>query len=230
MKIGGFQKLTLIDYPGKIASTIFTIGCNFRCPFCYNSELVKETAKEIPVESILSYLKQKKQFLDAVVICGGEPTIQQDLPEFCKKLKKLGFLVKIDTNGSNPEMLKKLISKNLVDYIAMDIKTALTEKYKVVGNASDPGKIKKSINIIKNLKNYEFRITCVPGLVTEKDLFNIAAFAKENKANRLLYLQQFQPKNTLNKEFEKIKPYSEQQFLKFKEKLVPFFNKVKIRI
>lgn len=231
MKIGGFQKLTLIDYPGKIASTIFTIGCNFKCPFCHNPELVNCTAKEFPIESILSYLEQKNKLIEAIVICGGEPTVQQDLPNFCEKLKQLGFLIKIDTNGARPEVLKELISKKLIDYVAMDIKTTLTEhRYKEIAKADlDLEKIKESINIIKKLKDYEFRITCVPGLVTIKDLLNIANYLKENKANKIIYLQQFQPKNTLDKNFEKIKPYPEPELLEFKKKLGPFFDKIEIR-
>ena len=119
MQIGGLEKLTLIDYPGKIACTVFLIGCNFRCPFCYSSELVlPEKIKKQPIISekeFFAFLKQRKSLLEGVVICGGEPTIHKDLPVFIKKIKKLGFLVKLDTNGSNPEMLKMLISKRLVD-------------------------------------------------------------------------------------------------------------------
>lgn len=231
MKIGGFQKLTLIDYPDKIASTIFTIGCNFRCPFCYNKIL--NNAKEISQNEVISYLEQRKKFIDAVVICGGEPTIHQDLPEFCAKLRQLNLLIKIDTNGAKPEMLQELVNKGLVDYIAMDIKTSFSNdrhRYnEASGSKADIEKIKQSIDIIKNLKNYEFRTTCVPEIVTAEDLIDIAQYLKENNANKAFYLQQFQAKNTLNKEFEKIKPYSEQRLLKFKEKLKPFFDKVEIR-
>ena len=229
MKIGGFQKLTLIDYPGKIASTIFTIGCNFKCPFCYNNRLIND-AEESFSESVLSFLEERKKFLDGVVICGGEPTIQKDLPEFCIKLKQLGFLIKIDTNGSRPEMLKELIDNKLINYIAMDVKTILSEKYnKAAGVNVDINKIKESINIIKKLEHYEFRTTCVPGLVTQEDLIGISKYLKAQNANKAFYLQQFKPITTLDKKFEKIKPYSESELLKFKEKLKSFFDKIEIR-
>lgn len=231
MKIGGFQKVSLIDYPDKIASTIFTIGCNFRCPFCHNPELVKGTAEEISSDDIFSYLKQKKHFLDAVVICGGEPTIFQDLPDFCKKLKELGFFIKIDTNGTNPEMLQELIDKKLIDYVAMDIKTSLTEQRYKEASGINAGieKIKESVDIIKQLENYEFRTTCVPEIVTEQDLLNIASYLKEKKANKTFCLQQFQQAKTLNKKFEKVKPYSEQQLENFRKKLESFFKYIEIK-
>ena len=126
MTIGGLQKLTLIDYPGKIACTVFLFGCNFKCPWCYNPELVlpekikKQTG--ISEKEFFNFLENRKGLLQGVVICGGEPTINQDLPKFIKKIKKMGYAVKLDTNGSNPKMLKELISKKLIDYVAMDIK------------------------------------------------------------------------------------------------------------
>ena len=142
MIIGGLQKHTLIDYPGKIAATIFTSGCNFRCPFCHNPELVLpeeiSKSKELPLQEVFSFLKERKGFLDGVVICGGEPTIHNDLYDFCSEIKRIGFLIKLDTNGHNPEMLEKLIDKELIDYIAMDIK-AHKEKYdKWENNKNNP--------------------------------------------------------------------------------------------
>ena len=129
MKIKGLQKQTLLDYPDKLACTIFIFGCNFRCGFCHNPELIVEDGREeIKEDYILDFLKERKGFIDAVCITGGEPTLNNDLPNFIRKVKELGFLVKLDTNGSNPEMLKQLIDDNLLDYIAMDIKAPL-EKY-----------------------------------------------------------------------------------------------------
>ena len=133
MKIGGLQKSTLIDYPGKIACTVFLIGCNFRCPWCYSSELVLPDKKEkqpiISEKDFFSFLGQRKDVLDGVVVCGGEPTINSDLSEFVRKIKKMGFKVKLDTNGSNPETIKDLINKKLIDYIAMDIKAPLESNF-----------------------------------------------------------------------------------------------------
>jgi pyruvate formate lyase activating enzyme len=132
MKIGGLQKTTLIDYPKKIACTVFLMGCNFRCHFCYSAELVlPEKIKkqpEISEKYFFNFLKERREYLEGVVICGGEPTIHSDLPEFLTKIKKIGYAIKLDTNGSNPLMLQKLISLNLIDYIAMDIKAPLDEK------------------------------------------------------------------------------------------------------
>jgi len=126
VKIGGLQKLTLIDYPGKLAATVFLIGCNFRCPFCYSSELVlPEKIKKQPrisEKELLKFLKDRKKLIDGVVLCGGEPTTSRNLVPFIKKIKKMRFFVKLDTNGSDPALLKKLIDKKLIDYVAMDIK------------------------------------------------------------------------------------------------------------
>ncbi|MEM2933182.1 MAG: anaerobic ribonucleoside-triphosphate reductase activating protein [Candidatus Pacearchaeota archaeon] len=232
MLIGGFQKLTLIDYPGKIAATIFVYGCTFRCPFCYNSNLVKNIISSIPESEILRYLQKRKTFLDAVVIGGGEPTLQEDLLNFCEKLKSLGFFVKIDTNGSNPKVLNLLVKSKLVDYIAMDIKTVLTKKdyEKATGTRIDIAKIKKSIEIVKKLKEYEFRTTCVPGIITKKELVGIAEYLQKVKANKRYYLQQFQPINTINKAFESLTPYTEKELRYFQEVLSPFFEFIGIRI
>jgi pyruvate formate lyase activating enzyme len=136
IQIGGLQKATLIDYPGRLAATVFLIGCNFRCPFCYSSELVLlEKIKKQPKISLkyfFSFLKEKKGLLDGIVVCGGEPCLNKDLLAFIQKIKKLGYLVKLDTNGSNPKMLKNLIDKKLIDYVAMDIKAPLeSQKSKI---------------------------------------------------------------------------------------------------
>ncbi|MBA3064696.1 anaerobic ribonucleoside-triphosphate reductase activating protein, partial [Candidatus Woesearchaeota archaeon] len=147
MQIAGLQKLTLIDYPDKIACTIFLFGCNFRCGFCHNPELVlsDKPKKEYKEKKILDFLRQRKKYLDAICITGGEPLINFDLPELLKKIKGLGFLVKLDTNGSNPKRLKELISKKLVDYIAMDIK-ADKDNYNVLAEVKiDINQIEESI-------------------------------------------------------------------------------------
>ena len=229
MRFGGFQELSLIDYPGKVAATVFTIGCSFRCPFCYNPGLVDGTIKEIPENHILSLLEKRRKILDAVVICGGEPPLHADLPEFCAKLKKLGFSVKLDTNGSNPVMLRKLVDEKLVDCIAMDIKTSFAKYGEASGIKADAENIKKSISIVKSLSDYEFRTTCVPGLVEESDLLEIAEYLKKNKANKAFFIQQFRNKNLLSKALEKAAPYSEENLESFRKKLAPFFDRVEVR-
>ena len=193
MQIGGLQKTTLVDYPGKVSCTVFLIGCNFRCPFCYSGELVlPERIKKqpiIPENDFFSFLKERKGLLDGVTLCGGEPTIHQDLPDFIKKIKKMGFLVKLDTNGSNPKMLEKLIDAHLIDYVAMDIK-APKEKYGFYsGIKVDLEVLKRSIEILKQGKiGFEFRTTVAPGLKKE-DILEIADEISGEKTN--YFLQEF---------------------------------------
>jgi pyruvate formate lyase activating enzyme len=175
MIIAGLQKLTLIDYPGKLGATVFLATCNFRCPWCYSSELVlPEKIKNQPQLSqkeLFSFLKERQGLLEGIVICGGEPTLNKDLPDFIKKIKKLGFLIKLDTNGSNPKMLKNLIADNLIDYTAMDIKLA-KEKYPKVLKANIKN-IEKSVEILKKSKiESEFRTTVVPEVHTKEDFLS----------------------------------------------------------
>lgn len=173
MKIGGFQKFSLIDYPGKIAAVIFTQGCNFRCPYCHNPELVLPELfeKEIPLNEIMEFLKFRKEKLDGVVVTGGEPTLQADLSEVLRDIKNLGYSIKLDTNGTNPEVIKELIDKKLIDYIAMDIKAPFEKYDELSGIESDINKIKQSIRVIMiSGIDYEFRTTVVKYLLTEKDV------------------------------------------------------------
>lgn len=233
MLIKGLQKQTLIDYPEKIACTIFLFGCNFRCPYCHNSELIDaKLAKEVKTYSkdeILNFLEENKNFLEGVCITGGEPTLTNELLEFIKRIKALGYSVKLDTNGTNPEMLEKVLKNNLVDYVAMDFKAPL-EKYEQVAKVKvNLDELKKSVNIIKQFPDYEFRITVVPRLTSKNDLLKIAKFLKEQDANRAFYLQQFEPKKCLDKAFEKEKPYSEEQLNEFVKMLKPYFKKVGVR-
>lgn len=231
MLIGGLQKLTLIDYPGKSACTVFSLGCNFYCPFCYSSELVlPEKIKKQPKISqqyFFQFLKKRKGLLEGVVICGGEPTLHKDLPNFIRKIKKLGFAVKLDTNGSNPKMLGKLIGSNLLDYVAMDIKTP-KEKYKeIIGPKIDIKNIEESIKILKENKiDYEFRTTVVPTLHTKEDIIKIVNWISPAKK---YFLQNFRPEKTIDPKFEKIKPYSQDYLLEIQRVVSPFFEICQIR-
>ncbi len=213
MEIGGLQKVTLIDYLGRLSATVFLTGCNFRCPFCYTPELVlPEKIRKQPKISeryFFDFLRKKKKFLEGVVLCGGEPTINKDLPRFCRKIKKLGFLIKLDTNGSNPKMLKKLIGEKLIDCVAMDIK-APKEKYsEAAGVIVDIEKIQESIDTLKKGKvNYEFRSTILPKIHTKKDM---ADMAKWIQCAKIYYLQQFRPEKTLDPKYEKYKPFDEKE-------------------
>ena len=232
MKIGGLQKLTLIDFPGKPAATVFLIGCNFHCPFCQNPELVDpEKSKKQPVISqreFFKFLDSRKDFLEGVCITGGEPTIHKDLFNFIKKIKQKGFLVKLDTNGSNPEMLEELLDNKLLDFVAMDIKSSPFNYNKTTGKKIDLAKIKKSIELIKNKGiDYEFRITVVPNLVKKKDIEEIAKWLKGIKK---FALQQFQNQKVLNPSFEKIKPYSDKIFKDFEKILKKHIKDIEVRL
>ena len=232
MKIGGFQKYSLIDYPGKVCTIVFTIGCNFRCPFCHNSELVIDKPKEMPIEIVFEYLEKNKNLLDAVVITGGEPTLQPDLKDFVKKIKELGLLVKVDTNGARSDVVKELIDKGLVDYIAMDVKAPLEfEKYnKVVGGVLTEEmfeSVKNTIGIIMGSGiDYEFRTTVVPTLHSDED---IVAIARRIKSAKLYALQQFIPRNTLNPSFLKLPSTPREKLEELKKKCEEFVENVEVR-
>lgn len=233
MLIKGIQVLSLIDYPGEIAATIFLFGCNFRCPYCHNKELVlaQDRGAGYSQEEVLNLLKERKKMLDAVCITGGEPTLNQDLPEFIRSIKALGYKIKLDTNGTNPKMLKELLEKGLIDHVAMDIKTVLSKEYysRTTGTEIDLTPIKESIDIASKAHDYEFRITVVPGLITSKELITIAEYLKEKGANKAFYLQQFRPTNCFEPSFEKLAPYSHAEMLNFLEQIRPYFKKCELR-
>ena len=178
MVLGGLQKLTLIDYPGKVAATVFTVGCSFRCPFCHNPELVlagnSAERGSISEKEVFDFLKTRKGKLDGVCITGGEPTIQPDIIRFIQRIKRMGFLVKLDSNGTRPDVLKEAYRKKLVDFVAMDIKTSLENYSKACGVEFDVDRIKLSVELIRNSKiPYEFRTTVVPGIHTYGDFERI---------------------------------------------------------
>jgi len=206
MKIGGFQKLSLIDYPDNLSCIVFTKGCNFRCPYCHNPELVNSKKKgSIRVGSIMDFLRSRIGLLEGVSITGGEPTLQPDLVDFIKAVKEMGFRVKLDTNGTNPLILSNLIEDDLVDYIAMDIKAPLEKYSNIVRVKVDIGKIEESIEIIRNSnREYEFRTTLVKNLLSEDDILSIGNLLE---GARVYYLQQFIPGKILNPSI-KMKPYS----------------------
>lgn len=233
MLIGGFQKLTLIDYPGKVATTVFTVGCNFRCPFCHNPDLVipeRELVKQFrPVEKeFFAFLGKRKGKLDGVCVTGGEPTLYPDLPAFIRRVKKMGFLVKLDSNGTNPEMLRELFREQLVDFVAMDIKNRKEKYAETTGTESvDMEKIHESVKLIMESGiPYEFRTTVVPGLHEESDFDAIAKWISGAPA---YYLQPFRERTILNPSLrEKVKGKT-LDLEKIVEKLKPYFGAVSIR-
>ena len=228
--IKGWQKTSLIDFSPYTASVIFTGGCNFRCPFCHNPELVLHfnAIEDIDEKEVLGYLELKKNWIDGVCITGGEPTIYPDLPEFISKIRKIGTRVKLDTNGSNPDMLKELIKKKLIDYIAMDIKSDLDNYSKIAGVNVDITNIKQSINLIRNSGiDHEFRTTVIPGLVGKKEVFKIGKLLKGSKK---YVIQNFRgTKPVIGKELQGLKSYSKEELGDMKEIVKDYFDDVEIR-
>jgi pyruvate formate lyase activating enzyme len=201
MKIGSINKTSLLDYPGKLSAIIGTQGCNMRCPWCHNFYLIPydfaNHSEIITEEDFFSFLDQRKHFLDGIVITGGEPTIQSDLPELCEQVRKMGLAVKIDTNGTNPGVLNRLLKEELVDYIAMDVKTDLSRYNQLFRENIDANKIPESIDIIMSSdKPYEFRTTCVSPFVTTDNIDQIGMLIKG--ANSLFLQRCNQTKNMGN--------------------------------
>lgn len=195
MVIGGFQKLSLVDFPNNLACIVFTRGCNFNCDYCHNSELLCDNYAKMNEDFIFEYLNQRKGMLNGVVITGGEPTIQKDLNEFIKRIKNLNLKVKLDTNGFKPEVIQQLINENLLDYIAMDIKTSLQKYKQVVNKDYDFNILKKSIDIIDNSGvDHEFRITLFKPKINIDDLIEISKLIKDETP---LYLQNFKMSETV---------------------------------
>lgn len=190
MKFGGLQKLTLLDYPGKMACTVFTSGCNLRCPFCHNAGLVTHIDGDfIGQEEILQFLSTRKGKLEGLCLTGGEPLLNKDVANFLSEVKKMGFSVKLDTNGTFPDLLKQLIDDKLVDYVAMDIKNSQAKYSLTCGVNVDLDKIRQSVELLKSGKaDYEFRTTVVRQLHTEQDIEDIAQWLV---GARSWYLQQF---------------------------------------
>jgi pyruvate formate lyase activating enzyme len=229
MKIGGFQKVSLIDYPGLISAIVFLQGCNFRCSYCHNPQLVDPDLFDpcINEKDVLDFLHTRRGKLDAVAITGGEPTIQKNLIPFIKKIKKMGFAVKIDTNGSQPQVIKELLAEKLLDYIAMDIKAPLEKYEEIVNVPVNPESIKESIKlVIKSKIPYEFRTTVVQSQLDEKDILHIA---KLISGAQNFVLQKFVPTKTLDLIFLKEKAYPDETFQKIKKRLEHQIPSVTIR-
>jgi pyruvate formate lyase activating enzyme len=245
MRIGGLEKLSLIDYPGELSAVAFTIGCTFRCPFCYNPMLVlsstdrsgntlsqdKGTDQDhtpLNEDDLFLFLKSRQGKLDAVVITGGEPTMHPDLPEFIQKIKNFGYKIKLDSNGTNPEMLKKLISGKVIDYIAMDIKAAPSDYERATGTKFDFDKIRQSVKlIIDSSLPYEFRTTCVPGFIDEMAMAKMGELiAGADK----WYLQNFKSDTELIDKSLRGRPgFSSAEMEKFAEIGRKFVKKCEIR-
>lgn len=232
MKICGLQKTTLIDYPGQIACTIFLYGCNFKCGFCYNAELVTETPQGIFSEDdVLSFLDKRKGKLDAVCITGGEPLLTLD-KTFLQKIKSLGYLIKIDTNGTNPEKLKYFIQEKLVDYVAMDIKGAKEDYSSITQSPDQIEKIEESIKLITDLENYEFRTTIVEELHNSEKIKSIGIWLNQltNQKPKRYFLQGFKNKgNFIDKKYTTKENTGEGYLKQLKTEADKYFQEVQTR-
>jgi pyruvate formate lyase activating enzyme len=230
VRIKGFNRTSLLDWDGCVTAVIYLPGCNFRCPYCHNRELVltPEVYEEIPFEFVEEFINENKEFLDGIVVTGGEPTIHQDLPGLIRRIKALGMRVKLDTNGTNPDMLKDLIEAGMVDYVAMDLKAPLDEDYDHVAGAKvDIEKVKRSIQVIMESGiDYEFRTTLVPILLKPEDYERMAAFIATAKK---LALQHFNPRNTLDPNLSVIKPLDEGKVKAIAEICKPYVRRLVIR-
>jgi len=209
MKIGGFQKVSLIDYPGRISAVVFTQGCNFRCPFCHNPELVDPERYEglIPEADILSFLEKRRGRLDAVVITGGEPTMQPELIPFIIHVRAMGYRVKLDTNGTLPDLLEEMLDRKLLDYVAMDIKAPLERYGEVTRTKADSLRISRSISLVMGSGiDYEFRTTAVKSLLAPEDIDEIVRLIPGAKR---FVLQKFIPTKTLDRSYLNESSYSD---------------------
>ena len=229
--IGGFQKTTLLDFPKKIACIVFTKGCNFQCGYCHNPELNNGAATMSPPslsnEEFFLFLEKRKGKLDGVVITGGEPTLQRGLYQFIFEIKSMGFDVKLDSNGSDPELLEKFINDGLVDYIAMDIKAPFDKYHEVIKTKVPLENIKKSIDLLlKNKVDYEFRTTVVKEQLNFDDFEKIGQLIKGAKK---YFLQKFEPSKTLDPEFTKCSTYTNLEFETICGILQPYVENVKLR-
>ncbi|WP_054935647.1 anaerobic ribonucleoside-triphosphate reductase activating protein [Moorella stamsii (nom. illeg.)] len=230
MTIRGIQLTSLVDFPGEVCTTVFYGGCNFRCPWCHNADLVLRpfTLPEISPEEVLNLLSRRRSWVQAVCITGGEPSLAPGLEEFIRSLKSCGFKVKLDTNGTHPGILARLLTDGLLDYVAMDVK-APPEKYNLLaGTKVDLESVRESIAFIKNSRiAYEFRTTVVPGLLLEQDLLAIGRLLR---GARRYVLQQYQPAGTLlDADFQALRPYPGATLQSMAQKLHSFIHKVDIR-
>jgi pyruvate formate lyase activating enzyme len=225
MKFSGLQKISLVDYPSKVASVLFTPGCNLRCGFCHNWRIAVDPQPPFLQEgTALELLEKRKRYVDAVVVTGGEPCMHKELPRFLAKLKERGFTVKLDTNGFYPEVLEECLGS--VDYVAMDMKTS-PEKYVQLG-AKDTVGLMRTVEILKTGKvPYEFRTTMVPDLVTAEDLTCIGEVVK---GAQTLALQQFVPEDTLDKSFQVLRPYAPEVITGLAECVKKYAHNVVLRV
>jgi pyruvate formate lyase activating enzyme len=228
MMIAGLQKLSLVDFPGHLAATVFVQGCNFHCGYCQNPELVTlDKQFDFSEKDVFDYIDLRKNMIEAVVVTGGEPSIYKDLPDFAKRVKDKGLKFKLDTNGANPAQLEDMLRARLIDYIALDIKTSFAKYYLVTDQKNIEESVSQSIRLtLLSTTPHEFRTTCVPGIVDADDFRIIGETVKGAKK---YCLQQFRPHVTYDKSFQDIRPYRKEDFRQFQNVLQNFVETVEIR-
>ena len=227
MKIHGLQKMTLLDYPGKVACTVFLAGCDFRCPFCHNSELIGGDVEAVmDDDELLTFLKKRKGLLDGVAVTGGEPMLRPDLPELLTEIRELGYRIKCDTNGNHPDMLKHLVQAGLVDYVAMDIKNSPERYAETIGlETFDMAKVNESIRfLLEGNVDYEFRTTVVKPL---HDAECFEGIGKLIKGAQRYYLQSFTDRDTVI--FSGFSAPEPEEMIIYKNIVEPYVLKVSIR-
>lgn len=227
-EIKGLEKFAPLDFPGFISSTVFLGGCNFRCPFCHNSDLVlrPESLDTITLDFFAAYLDSRKGWLEGICISGGEPLLDENLDVLLRVIKERHLLVKLDTNGSQPERLEELISARLVDYLAMDVKAPLGRYKQVTRSDVSEENILRSIDIIRGSGlSHLFRTTLVPGLVGERDLLEIAQLLHGAK---LFQVQQFSGRNPIDEAFLQVKPFTPEEINRMAELVKPYFGGVRV--
>ena len=227
MKIHGLQKMTLLDFPGKVACTVFFGGCDMRCPFCHNAELLDGSAPPVMDEDeLLSFLKKRQGLLDGVAFTGGEPLLQKDLPELAGRIRELGYPVKLDTNGTNPERLRKMIRDGLVQYVAMDIKNSQDRYAETAGmKVLDMGPVRESVSLLlEGTTDYEFRTTAVAELHDDRSFEQIGRWIK---GARRYYLQRFTDRETVP--FGGFHSPTEEQMHRWADIVRPFIPAVELR-
>jgi len=230
LPIVGIERLSLSDYPGKICANLIIPGCNFRCPYCSERELIFDfiPMPKISEDEVIAFLHPRLGFLDGVCLTGGEPTIHRELPAFLERLKSIGSLVKLDTNGSHPRRLAHILGRKLVDYVAMDVKLPLKKYQETIGYSISVSELLESIQLIRRSGvDYEFRTTVVPGLVDEKDLLEIANTLRGSKR---YVLQRFKPGLTMSEACAAIEPYSVEVMSHFRDLVAPYVGEAKLRV
>jgi len=228
MIIAGLQKLSLVDFPGHLASTIFVQGCNFKCGYCFNAELIDfGKGRDLSEDQVLGSFDDWKKIIEGVVITGGEPTVYRDLPGFIKRVRNTGLKIKLDTNGSNPAQIERLLRDRLLDYVAMDIKTSLLKYPSLTDQKNIEQAVFESAQLIMlSTVPYEFRTTCVPTMTDEEDLRLIGKMVRGAKK---YCLQQFRPQRTYDEKFQDVGVYTKEDLQRFKNILEEYVEEVELR-